>query len=292
MSEIKASFESRFGDPGKLDKILREGQIVSLGPIENFCSVPPHENVVELVDIPINKGVNRSLGVEIQSEKGIIRAVFKPTDGEAKRIRLSLGIESLAHREVAACAIDRHFGFDLVPPTVYRKGIDDKEGSLQLFLDHQYFRHPTDLTDEEWSRTMSGEDWQKMAAFDAITMNTDRKPENMLVRYSDPCQIAAIDHGFILSQAMLAKDEIKGPILVLTFDNRKEKPIDDSKIAPVVLKKLESGLERFNALERELVKTLGVPKGEVAEMKRWLEALVKKGRFLSAKNHAVSSGRF
>jgi hypothetical protein len=130
-------------------------------------------------------GSNENFLVAVRADSDPpVLAVYKPQAGEAPLWDFPDG--TLYRREYAAYLVSRALGWPAVPPTVVREG-PFGIGTVQLFIpndpkDHYYrFRgqYPADL--------------QRIALFDLITNNADRKPGHCL--RSPDGRIWAIDHG-------------------------------------------------------------------------------------------------
>ncbi len=111
--------------------------------------------------------------------------VYKPVAGERPLWDFPHG--TLAGREVAAYAVSRAAGWDLVPPTVYRDG-PFGPGMCQLWID-------TDSTVDlvALSRSTDHRALRDMAVFDAVVNNADRKIGHLLP-VSDG-RLYGCDHG-------------------------------------------------------------------------------------------------
>lgn len=111
-------------------------------------------------------------------------AVYKPRAGERPLWDFPDG--TLCQREVAAYVVSETLSWGLVPPTVLRDG-PSGIGSIQLFIEHDpeinYFALNDSFVPE----------LKRLAAFDVIVNNADRKGGHCLV---DPQQkLWGIDHG-------------------------------------------------------------------------------------------------
>ena len=111
-------------------------------------------------------------------------AVYKPCRGERPLWDFPNG--TLCRREYAAYVLSDALGWDLVPPTVLRDGPHGL-GSVQLFIDCDQEQHYFML------RGTHEMEFRRMAVFDALLNNTDRKGGHCLVDRDD--KIWAIDHG-------------------------------------------------------------------------------------------------
>ncbi len=113
-------------------------------------------------------------------------AVYKPSQGE--RPLWDFPTRSLAKREAAAYLVSEALGWQLVPPTVYRRRKTPLgPGSLQLFVEHDPDYHYFTFTSEDKQRL------RPTAVFDILVNNADRKGGHILVDRQD--HIWLIDHG-------------------------------------------------------------------------------------------------
>jgi uncharacterized repeat protein (TIGR03843 family) len=111
--------------------------------------------------------------------------VYKPIAGERPLWDFPLG--TLAGREVAAYAVSRAAGWDLVPPTVYRDG-PFGPGMCQLWIDTD-----TSVDQVALSRRSDHQMLRDMAVFDAVVNNADRKIGHLLP--VNPERLYGCDHG-------------------------------------------------------------------------------------------------
>jgi Phosphatidylinositol 3- and 4-kinase len=129
---------------------------------------------------------NHTLYCEVDGPDSGVAAVYKPRAGERPLWDFPDG--TLCRREVAADALSRALGWDLVPPTVLRDG-PLGEGSVQLFVPHDPQAHYFTLVeDDRWHAELA-----RMALFDLLCNNTDRKGGHVLA--ADDGRLYAIDHG-------------------------------------------------------------------------------------------------
>ena len=101
-----------------------------------------------------------------------VGCVYKPIAGERPLWDFPMG--TLAGREVAAYAVSRAAGWDVVPPTVMRDG-PFGPGMCQLWIDHD-----TDIDLIGLSRRTDHAGLRDMAVFDAVVNNADRKIGHLL----------------------------------------------------------------------------------------------------------------
>lgn len=107
-------------------------------------------------------------------DRGSGLGVYKPRRGERPLSDFEYG--SLHRREVAAYELSRLLGWEMVPPTVEREGPEGL-GSMQLFIEHDPSEHFFALRDREDLH----EQFMRMAAFDLVANNADRKGGHILL---------------------------------------------------------------------------------------------------------------
>jgi uncharacterized repeat protein (TIGR03843 family) len=130
-------------------------------------------------------GSNYTFLANVIYEGQSIPAVYKPSRGE--RPLWDFPAHTLARREAAAYLVSQALGWDLVPPTVYRKKGPLGPGSLQLFVDHDPNYHYFVFSDEDRQRL------RPVALFDLLINNADRKGSHILK--SRDGHLWLIDHG-------------------------------------------------------------------------------------------------
>jgi uncharacterized repeat protein (TIGR03843 family) len=112
-------------------------------------------------------------------------AVYKPHRGERPLWDFPGG---LYKREVAAYEVSDALGWGIVPETVLRDDAPLGTGSLQRFVDADFSQHYFTLLEEEcWH-----DDLRRMAAFDLVVNNADRKGGHCLLAEG---RIWGIDNG-------------------------------------------------------------------------------------------------
>ena len=115
-----------------------------------------------------------------------VLAVYKPQAGERPLWDFPFG--TLHLREVAAFEVSDYLGWEVVPPTILREG-PFGPGSVQLFIDHDPRRHYFVLVEEE----IHDGALARMAAFDVVVNNADRKGGHVLLAPDD--HVWGCDHG-------------------------------------------------------------------------------------------------
>lgn len=146
-------------------------------------------NVLQYGEITIKGefvwGSNYTFLAEVCQNGNKLLSVYKPSRGE--RPLWDFPPSSLARREAAAYLVSEALGWELVPPTVYRKKAPIGPGSLQLFIDHDPELHYFNLseTDRQCLRPV--------VLFDLLINNADRKGSHLL--FDNNHHLWLIDHG-------------------------------------------------------------------------------------------------
>jgi hypothetical protein len=113
--------------------------------------------------------------------------VYKPRRGEVPLRDFPSG--TLYKREVAAYLFARALGWDMIPPTIVREEGPHGIGSLQLYVE------PRAGASAQYDRLRESHrcDLQRMALFDLLTNNADRKGGHCLLDVRG--RVWGIDHG-------------------------------------------------------------------------------------------------
>lgn len=127
---------------------------------------------------------NATLLIEIELSGAVERAIYKPISGERPLWDFQSG--TLAFRERAAYLISEAMGFHLVPLTILRDGPFGL-GAVQMWIE---IDESVDLA--LYFREVN-ENLRKVALFDAVINNTDRKIGHLLP--SPTGELFICDHG-------------------------------------------------------------------------------------------------
>jgi len=197
-------------------------------------------------------GSNYTFLGEVQSPTDALRVVYKPVRGEQPL--WDFPSRSLARREVAAYLVSEALGWELVPPTVYRKRAPLGSGSIQLFVNHDPDRHYFSFTSQEKERL------KPAAAFDVLVNNADRKGGHCIV--DEENHLWGIDHGITFH----AQHKLR--TVIWNFVNQ---PIADDLLADI--QKLRSKLETENDAYLCEMETL-ISKGELRAFIRRIDTIL------------------
>jgi uncharacterized repeat protein (TIGR03843 family) len=194
---------------------------------------------------------NATLLAEIESDNQTQKVIYKPVAGEKPLWDFQDG--NLAHREYCAFLLSNRAGFDLVPNTVLRDG-PFGFGMVQEWID----------TDEEIDIINFGQSddsqLKRMAIFDAIINNTDRKYGHLL--YKDG-KLLGCDHGVTFH----SEDKLR--TVIWQFSGEK---IDKQEM---LLIESASALDYPNLFESYLTQD------EIAAIYERINRLLNSGRFPS-----------
>ena len=119
---------------------------------------------------------------------GDLLAVWKPTAGEQPLFDFPLG--TLTRREVAAFVASEALGWGIVPPTLLREG-PHGEGMVQQWIEIDESADVIDMVNGDDPRL------RRIAMFDAVVNNTDRKAGHLLPVPGG--HLYAVDHGVTFS---------------------------------------------------------------------------------------------
>jgi uncharacterized repeat protein (TIGR03843 family) len=114
--------------------------------------------------------------------------VWKPTAGERPLFDFPIG--TLTRREVAAYLVSEALGWGIVPPTLLRAG-PHGEGMLQHWIDVDPEADVVAMVTDDDPRL------RRVAVFDAVVNNTDRKAGHLLPIPGG--HLHAVDHGVTFS---------------------------------------------------------------------------------------------
>ena len=148
------------------------------------------EGSVDLVG-RILRSSNETFLVQLSHGEDTAQAIYKPVAGERPLSDFEPGLH---RRERAAYLLSEELGWEMVPPTVIREDAPLGVGSLQWFIDCDFREHYFTLAAED---PYTHPDLARMALFDYVANNTDRKSGHVL--RGDDGRIWGIDHGLCFS---------------------------------------------------------------------------------------------
>ena len=152
-------------------------------------SAPAPTEVLRRGDVTVHGRIagssNATLLVTCALEEEELLAVYKPVAGERELWDFDPGLH---RRELAARELSVALGWDLVPETVVRDDAPFGTGSLQRVVPEDGTSHYFTLREEaRWHP-----DLRRIAAFDVVANNADRKSGHVLLAED---RLWAIDHG-------------------------------------------------------------------------------------------------
>jgi uncharacterized repeat protein (TIGR03843 family) len=187
----------------------------------------------------------------------VLQAVYKPVRGEQPLWDFPAG--SLAHREAAAYIFSEALGWELVPPTIYRRKAPIGPGSLQLYIDHDPNLHYFTLEDDDKQRL------RPAVLFDLAVNNADRKGGHIL--RGEDGHFWFIDHGLCF--------HVEDKLRTVMWDFGGEPfPVD----LAVDLERVESDLAAAESSLREDLEKHLRP-GEVSALAARIRRMLRSGCF-------------
>ena len=200
-------------------------------------------------------GSNYTFLVTIRDGARATLAIYKPSRGERPLWDFPTG--TLANREVAAYRVSQALGWPNIPPTILREG-PEGIGMVQLFVELVDGQHFFTLRDAHRA------EMQRIAVFDAIINNTDRKGGHVLL--GENGAIWCIDHGVTFHERYKLRTVI--------WDFTRQ-PIPAQLIADMGT--LRSHLTRGDAVF-DLLGELLSPR-EIRALRSRLDELIERGTF-------------
>ncbi len=202
-------------------------------------------------------GSNYTLLARVVKESLQVDVVYKPLRGEQPLWDFPSG--SLAKREVAAFEVSEALGWDLVPPTVFRKkNTPLGPGSVQQFIEHDPEYHYFRFEEEDKQRL------RPVALFDLVVNNADRKGGHVLS--DNKHHLWLIDHGICFHS------ELKLRTVIWDFAGEE---IPENLLAD--LKRLVDALEAHGEAYKRLETLL--QRGEISAMQQRAGHLIELKRF-------------
>lgn len=194
-------------------------------------------------------GSNYTFIVKIRDDDRAATAIYKPARGERPLWDFPAG--SLARREVAAYCLSAALGWPHIPPTVLREG-PHGIGMVQLFVEMVDGQHFFTLRDQH------RDEMKRIAVFDAVINNTDRKGGHVLL--GEDGKIWCIDHGVTFHEYPKLRtviwdftdQPIPPPLLQdlakLCDQLKQTQPLEESLSGLLSLRELKALRERINQL--------------------------------------------
>jgi uncharacterized repeat protein (TIGR03843 family) len=184
--------------------------------------------------------------------------VYKPIRGEQPLWDFPRG--TLARRETASYLVSRALRWNLVPPTVLRRGPHGL-GSVQLYVEVDQDAHYFTFQNDSAYRNVL----MALALFDVIANNADRKAGHCLA--IEPGRVLAIDQGLCFN--------VEGKLRTVIWDFAGE-PIPDSLLPDLHRVQAELADDQ-GALTAALTSLLS--QAEIAALRRRLAQLLKGNRY-------------
>ncbi len=232
--------EDEQSTPVTLERVL---QLLAQGELDLTGLMPDSSNYTFLT--------------EVKDETLSLLAIYKPRRGERPLWDFPRG--TLCRREAAAFTVSTALGWNIVPPTVLRDAEPHGTGSPQLYIENDPEAHYFAL------RGKYDEEFKRIAAFDILVNNADRKGGHILL--GSDGRIWGIDHGITFhteSKLRTVIWEYAGQSipdeLVVDLQSLKERMADANDSLPTLLHEL-------------------LDKQEIVAFRRRLERLILRSQF-------------
>jgi uncharacterized repeat protein (TIGR03843 family) len=151
---------------------LTPAEVLARGEVEIVGRMPWSSNATFLVEACLDGDTTRG--------------IYKPHAGERPLWDFPDG---LYRREAASYQLSAALGWEVVPLTIVREDLPHGIGSLQRFVEADFEQHYFTLLDDEATHPQL----RRMAVFDIVSNNTDRKGGHCLV--DSDGHIWGIDNG-------------------------------------------------------------------------------------------------
>jgi uncharacterized repeat protein (TIGR03843 family) len=211
---------------------------------------------------PFAPDADRPFGMNEFITPGTLTAVYKPRRGERPLWDFPDG--TLYQRERASFLLSHALGWQIVPPTVIREG-PHGVGSFQLFIEHDPNLHYFHLEESAWSMDVLRPQLMRIAAFDVLVNNADRKGGH--------CLLDAHGHLWGIDQGLTFNAQHKLRTVIWEFEGQ---PIP----API-LHDIERVCEEADDEAAPLGLALAglLAPGEVSAFRNRARLLIRRGRY-------------
>ncbi len=153
--------------------------------VDDICAFLRDSDILQTGLIPWGSNYTFLVTLDI-GEQDPLLGVYKPLRGESPLWDFPDG--TLYRREYAAYVLSEALGWQIVPPTVIREKGPHGIGTMQL-----YMHHVREEADYFAIRERHAREVKRMAVFDLIANNTDRKAGHCL--RDEAGHVWGIDHG-------------------------------------------------------------------------------------------------
>ncbi len=200
---------------------------------------------------------NYTFLTEVKDKATSALAIYKPRRGERPLWDFQRG--TLCRREAAAFAVSTVLGWNIVPPTVLRDAEPHGLGSLQLYIENDPEVHYFAL------RGGYDEEFKRIAAFDILVNNADRKGGHILL--GSDGRIWGIDHGITFH----AEPKLRTVIWEYAGQSIPEPLVGDLK---GLKERMADGDDSLPGMLSELL-----DKQEIVAFRRRLDRLIQRPQF-------------
>lgn len=213
-------------DPDDVERILKEGEVQNIHPIEEIeQAVPEHADRVLVGDLE-HKDLAYSAEIVLPEGKKLL-VVYKPESGvgqgpmKGKEIELPKESSPYANKEAAAWIAAKTLGLGHLTAPVVLRSLDEGLGSLRPYI----WGEPLEIISPEARKKAYSrrERLEEIALFDYLLQTIDRRLSNLL--WTEDDKLKAIDHSLtFFNESFAERWHKKGPRLMVAYDNAYEPP--------------------------------------------------------------------
>ncbi|MCL5406896.1 MAG: hypothetical protein M1429_00125 [Patescibacteria group bacterium] len=245
-------------EPTSLEKIMKEGEILNVRPIEeHFAKIPKHADRVLIGEA--HHDLLLEVEIAIPGENKKLLVVYKPESGISKGTDKSLlpqlpeKSSPYMKKEAATWEVAKSLELNHIAMPVVIRSLGEGEGSVRPFI---WGESLESLSDEETDQALSNQKTlEELALFDYIIQNLDRRKSNLVWEENvKERRLKAIDHSLtFFDEEFASQFAIKGPRLMIAYDNSADPPTLKNIPLP---KELQAKLEILRDNEKTLRNTL------------------------------------
>jgi hypothetical protein len=232
--ELYRKLKEKYFDPellesSILERFLVEGEVRNVKPIEELTQiVTPHKDRVLTAEL-IKPHKDQVLQAELvlpTVDKPLL-TVYKPDNGEnqgslkTEKEPIPSGSSSPSNKDVASWLFGQALGIDHLLTPIVKRELHEGIGSLRTYL----WGEPVELLSEQDEEYFFSDEltMEEIALYDYDLQVMDRRPANMLLTLDRRRKLIDNNYSF-LPEVFTRNYTIKGPRLVVAYDNRYDPP--------------------------------------------------------------------
>jgi len=238
--------------PEDLEKILREGKIINIRPIEALGRlVPPHADQVLVANSQPVPHEDEVLEGEISYGDKTLLVVYKPESGIGKggmqkEFIPPKGSSPYYKKEIASWIVAKNMGLGYVFTPIIERDIGEGAGSLRPYIWGEI------LFDTSEESMPPKKEFQDLAFLDFLITAVDRRSENVVVTQNG--RVKGIDNSLtFFGEGFFSNEPPRTSRLKIIFDDSTGRPIFNKVPLPEnLLQNLRIFLNQETAIREEL----------------------------------------